>query len=1563
MRKRSKLVYVLGSISIGIITLLSVIVTLLLTGVIGVSKNQLIFVSESAEFVYDGEAHNHEKWSMVSGELKKGHTAAVAMEATQTEIGSISNDMIITILDENDADVTDYYDIETQAGVLTVISKNISITSDSKKKFYDGTALFADEDGYTMQGDLASGCYLDMQFTAEVTDAGIVENSFNVKVFNENGEDKTASYSITKTFGFLEVVKRPIKVKSDDISAVYDGTAKSGEGTASTIDGSTITGHELKFFFDEGRIDAGTEENDFYALVYDGENVDVTANYKIDYVSFGDLVVEPRPLSVTVEGREVKYSGNPLTGNVDDDGNLKLNEEGGYVMDGELVEGQTLVVKSAGSEITNVFRDENGNVSGVENAATYHIYDAAGNEVTKNYDVDYSAGFLKILPLSVTLTSTDGSKQFDGTPFGVDENTDVEISGDDRNFIPMGQSFIYDFTVRANDTVVFITDGAEGDGKLENTFDFKVLVDGSEMDETTGFNYTDNYDVTPKYGSLSITPREITIITDDASKVFNGEPLTQHSYTQGADFWLFGGNEFHTAHTLGAIPYIGSITYITNENDGGKVKNSVRLNGDGLPDIQVLSGNADVSENYSIKVVEGTLTLFSRRLDVYTLAKSKTYDGKELTGNTDLFGYLTADVDGGYSVKTDYGAEEGGLVNGNFIRLTPSANAKLTNAGSVKNEAIANVFTVIDKGGVLTEVDITASYGITYEYNSLTVNKKPLTVKMKSNATENEKLYYNGKEQSYVKYDADAPISGHKVEVIPNSETKGKIPGENVNEARFKVVLSAGAPALGSFDVNDNYAITVETGIITILPKPATLKVDGKEIIYNGKELKNDSYNATSDNYLVEGHAWSVSGYPTITNVGSVVNQPTSISIIDEFGEDVTLYYTIEKDFKNLVVKVKKLTLSTSGENEKTYDGKEFTSDNAGFYCEGVVSGEELQYTPASLTNVGVITNMLYNVEVVKAGTTTKTTDNYEIEKRFYGTLSILPITIEVTTTKDSKIYDGKALESKQGVNFDLLVSAEIPEDEILTFRPASIVDAGQVPNILTDINVTKNDVSTLANYYIIPQTNPSYLIVEHVQIEINSIYDYKVYDGEPLVAKEDENIMFNRSAVAGETMSFSLSEITDVGKVKNQLNDLTITSDSTGLSTIHNYNITYRSKACLEILPLEITLVAPNKFMTTDEFKVYKETTGRTALTLIAGEDIVEISAETPLVDGQTLQGYGYQGGLEDVGIGQCLVKNIVIADASGHDCTHNYSITVEGGMLAILKDMPKITLRLKNIYVHTDSVTANSEYKPTDCELLGLAALEAFGYKVVSLDKDNLATPIYIRSGESKVGYYELEINPEAINIVDRNGDPVTPAYEVANLQVYDKEITVKTLNASKTYDGTPLTFTSWVNMQANSSAYKEIIDWNGNNGYTAELTYISSITAWGSTANDFTIIIKDGLGTDVTAQFKVNRDLGTLTINKKLLTLTSATSEITTSDVAYYEQYPLTNPTIATKDGLVIGDYVNESAIKFTGKQADIGSSANTFEVNSVKIVNAKGEDVTDCYQIIPIYGNLIINAEQI
>ena len=112
-------------------------------------------------------------------------------------------------------------------------------------------------------------------------------------------KDVTGNYAIAYDCGTLQVVPRPVTVRTADGEWMYDGTAHFAAEyeIVSSLSPVLVEGHEASVAENKFVEDAGEYANDMKIAVFAGER-DVTANYAFEYVC-GTLTVQKRPVTVT----------------------------------------------------------------------------------------------------------------------------------------------------------------------------------------------------------------------------------------------------------------------------------------------------------------------------------------------------------------------------------------------------------------------------------------------------------------------------------------------------------------------------------------------------------------------------------------------------------------------------------------------------------------------------------------------------------------------------------------------------------------------------------------------------------------------------------------------------------------------------------------------------------------------------------------------------------------------------------------------------------------------------------------------------------------------------------------------------------------------------------------------------------------------------------------------------------------------------------------------------------------------------------------------------------------
>ena len=193
---------------------------------------------------------------------------------------------------------------------------------------------------------------------------------------------------------------------------------------------------------------------------------------------------------------------------------------------------------------------------------------------------------------------------------------------------------------------------------------------------------------------------------------------------------------------------------------------------------------------------------------------------------------------------------------------------------------------------------------------------------------------------------------------------------------------------------------------------------------------------------------------------------------------------------------------------------------------------------------------------------------------------------------------------------------------------------------------------------------------------------------------------------------------------------------------------------------------------------------------------------------------------------------------------------------------------------------------------------------------------------------GNYEITKTEGTLTVTDRTD-------EEGDDKKY--EITVTANSDVVTYDGTEKSVSGFV-----QTAFTF-------NGVTYTVSGLTA-TAKGTDAGSYTVevtgtaVVKDSKNNDLTKQFIVSTSNGTLTINKRNVTLTSAT------DTKEYDGDALTNTNVTVGgDGFVTDEGADYDV---TGTRTVVGVSENTFTYT------LKDNTKADNYDITPSFGTLTV-----
>lgn len=730
---------------------------------------------------------------------------------------------VLATIKKDTTDVTNNYNITYTDGSLTINKKQITISGiAASDKTYDGTTnANLDYSGidWAACGRVGSD-NLTVSATGTFSDANIgTGKTVTISDLTLSGA-KADNYELAEngqqTDTIADITTKAITITADNASRAYDGTALTKDSysitsgalaTGDSIESVTVTGSQMYVGESANVPDA--------AVIKNGSNEDVTANYNITYGN-GTLTIAKKNLTITADSDTKVYDTTPLTKN--------------SYTNTELAAGDTIESVTVTGSQTSV-----GESANVPSAAVIKNGD---DDVTANYDITYANGTLEVTKKAVTITADNDTKVYDGTPLTNDGYTVSGLEAGDRvdsvtitgtqtkagtsNNVP-GEAVIKnsaDEVVNDNYTISYvngtlevtkkaITITADSDTKVydgtsltKNGYSItsgelatgdsieSVTVTGSQTAAGEGANVpsaaviknasnedvTSSYNITYVNGTLEVTKKAVTITADSDSKVYDKTSLTKDSYTNS---------------DLAAGDSIESVTITGSQTDAGESTN--------VPSAAVIMNaeNEDVTACYDITYKNGTLEVSKKPVTISGITiKDKIYDG-------------TTDAELDYS-DIDWSAC--GMVDGDELSVTAKGTYEDTSVGEDKSVTITD----ITIGGTSVDNYILADDGHQTRTTAKIMKKSVTVTALKQTVAVNGEI-----ENSVDMAELTGAVEGHKLaEITLTSGSTEKTTTEGViTPSEVKIVD-------GDIDVTDNYDITYIDGVMTVTKAEAEVVLD-----------------------------------------------------------------------------------------------------------------------------------------------------------------------------------------------------------------------------------------------------------------------------------------------------------------------------------------------------------------------------------------------------------------------------------------------------------------------------------------------------------------------------------------------------------------------------------------------------------------------------------------------------------------------------------------------------------------------------------------------------------------
>ena len=1448
-------------------------------GKLVIDKRAVTIKPKNATKAYDGKPLKAIEWEIVSGSFVDGQSIADPQyNGSQTVPGS--SESSITKWGYAEGTNAANYNITAAKGSLTVTDRadgekyKITVKANSAESTYDGNE-HAVEGFETLEFAVDGNEYTVSGLSASVsgTDAGTYPNNVTgtAKVTDAAGNDVTSQFSVTTESGSLVINKAKATIAPKDATKAYDGTdLKASEFVTEGfvkdqgVKSATFTGSQLNVGKSESGIDGyvladGTNANN-YDITKGTGNLEVTpvSDEVIVTITGNAATLKYDGTEQSVTGYAVACSNGLYTANDFDFTGAavaKGTNVGTYKMG--LDKDQFSNTSANFSNVTFVVEDgwlkiEGGQIDANDvdwttqdvrkvydgkplSAFAARATDKHGNELNVEYSIDGKTWTFDPAEISLThfgsqkvLLRATGSNYAAGQYATSSEN--IMINKRPVTLTSAGANKVYDGKPLTNGTVTFTPLGVDvgfldGEGVTCNVTGSQTNVGESDNEFTYTFNEgtsKSDYLVTYEFGKL--------IVTQDNTEVV--VTITEHS----------GAFEYDgTEKTVSGYDFSASNELYKNTDFEFTGNDSVSATNVGTYDMELKSEDfKNTNGNFSkvtFVVVDGQLTITPKSVDPEAgkgMSVGKlphiTYNGKSqkqkpevkdgntlLTEGTDYtlsysedttnVGTVTVTVEG----KGNYAGEaevtyeilkrQVTLESASASKVydgTPLTKPEVTVGGDgfVEGEvsglkAIGTVTNVAD-GEVDNEIVWDWAEGFGEGNYDITKTEGKLSIEPQSIDPSNPESY-----------------TGIKVGELSDLLYKGKdqFQEPTVTDAKGNLLVKDRDYTL-AFDgdaknvTEAGVSVTV-SGIgnykgdfsrsYKILPREVTVKSASASKAYDGTPLFSHDVVVTSAAGFVEDDVASMTAPNSITEVGSLTNE-----IAIEWSNDVAAgNYVVSKEEGVLEVTPKSVTaegFSVEGLNDVTYNGLAQQQEPTVKDGDKTLTKDKdytLSFTE-DVTNVGTV-----RVTVTGKGNYTGSAD---------VAYQILPAKLIVTTPSDSMVYNGKPLMAEGGIE-------GFVNNETAVFETTgSQTEVGESENTYAIYWSDEGTTAKRSNYTV--EEHIGTLTVTEYADEIVAVANdvTMTYDGMPHRAEVTVTGVPEGYSVK---TAWSGAEATDVtgadGLVTNV--DEVVVVNAEGKDVTDSLKIT-KKPGKLVIEPKELTVV------TMGASKPY-DGTPLTANGKIEG-----------FVNGETAA-FAVIGSQTEVG--ECT--NAYTIEWSGNAKQGNYTVKEELGKLEVTKSQAAIVIVPKGGKKTYDGTPLVSE----GADAYGLPA----GFTCEATTKGSVTN---VGSAVAEIDTYAIK-NADGKDVTDQFGNVSTG---FATLLVTKRPVTVVSEDASKVYDGTPLT------KHEAGVTEGSMVD---GESFVYEFTGIQTIA--GESANSFIISAGDGTNLD---NYEITKQEGTLKVEPK-------------------------------------------------------------------------------------------------
>ena len=403
-----------------------------------------------------------------------------------------------------------------------ILPAKLIVTTPSDSMVYNGKPLTAEG---SIEGFVNNETAV-FETTGSQTEVGESENAYAIYWSDEGTTAKRSNYTVEEHIGTLTVTEYAdeIVAVANDVTMTYDGMPHRAEVTVTGVpEGYSVktawSGAEATDVTGADGLVANVDE----IVVVNAEGKDVTDSLKITKKP-GKLVIEPKELTVVTMGASKPYDGTPLTANGKIEG---------------FVNGETAAFAVIGSQTE------------VGECTNAYTIEWSGNAKQGNYTVKEELGKLEVTKsqAAIVIVPKGGKKTYDGTP--------LVSEGADAYGLPAG--FTCEATTR---------------GSVTNVGSAVAEIDTYAIKNADGKDVTDQFgNVSTGFATLLVTKRPVTVVSEDASKVYDGTPLTKHEAGVTEGSMVDGENFVYEFTGIQTVAGESPNSFIISAGDGTNLDN------------------------------------------------------------------------------------------------------------------------------------------------------------------------------------------------------------------------------------------------------------------------------------------------------------------------------------------------------------------------------------------------------------------------------------------------------------------------------------------------------------------------------------------------------------------------------------------------------------------------------------------------------------------------------------------------------------------------------------------------------------------------------------------------------------------------------------------------------------------------------------------------------------------------------------------------------------------------------------------------------------------------------